>query len=145
MPIQFVDQVGTLSVFTPTDEETGEPLPTETWSDKLWATGFAEALALDGLALAWGDCVVYHRRREYAVPAGSHAFAADAAHGTSVTVWLDPAQPDNLTIDEVLLDGTLEAPPAPEADGDAVRLAWGTIGAGAAEFTLAVLRHRKGR
>ena len=141
MSIQFIDQISALSVFTGTDEETGEPLPTETWSDRAWATEFAEALALDELALSWADCVVYHHRVAYAIPAGSHTFTADLSYSTSVAIWLDPSSPDNLTIDVVLLDGTQESEAAPVAVDDIVRLAWGTVGAGATEMTLNVLRH----
>ena len=144
MSIQFVDQISSLSAFAGTDEETGEPLPTETWSDKAWATEFAEALSLDGLALSWTDCVIYHHGVAYAVPAGSHTFAADPSYSTSVVIWLDPTSPDNLTIDIVLLDGTQEPEAAPIAVDDIVRLAWGTIGAGAAEMTLNALRHVEG-
>jgi len=143
MSIQFVDQISSLSIFTGVDMETGEPLPTETWSDKAWVTEFAEALALNGLVLSWTDCVVYHHRVAYVIPAGSHVFTADPAYSTSVVVWLDPASPDdNLTIDVVLLDGTQEPEAAPIAADDIVRLAWGTIGAGATEMTLNVLKHR---
>lgn len=141
MPIQFVDQFSTLSVFTGSDMETGKPLPTETWSDKVWATEFAEALTLAGLTLSWTDCTIYHHRQAYAVPAGSHVFGADPTYATSVVVWLDPTSPDNLTIDTVLMDGTQEAPAAPIVVDDILRLAWGVIGAGATEMTLNVLRH----
>ena len=142
MAIQFVDQISALSVFTGTDEETGEPLPTETWSDRAWATEFAEALALDELALSWADCVVYHHRVAYAIPAGSHTFTADLSYSTSVVIWLDPTSPDNLTIDVMLLDGAQEPEAAPVAVDDIVRLAWGTVGAGATVMTLNVLRHK---
>ena len=141
MSIQFTDQISTLSIFVGTDEETGDPLPTETWSNKVWATEFAEALSLDGLTLSWADCVIYHHHVAYAIPAGSHTFTADLSYSTSVVIWLDPSSPDNLTIDVVLLDGTKESLPAPVAVDDIVRLAWGTIGAGASEMTLNVLRH----
>ena len=144
MPIQFVNQLSTLSIFTPVDRETGDPLPTETWSDKLWTTELAEALALNGLTLSWLACTIYHHRKVYTVPAGSHVFSADPTYATSVVIWLDPTVPDNLTIDVVLLDGTQEAPPAPVAVDDVVRLAWGTIGAGATDITLNVLRHTGG-
>ena len=143
MPIQFVDQISTLSVFTGVDVETGEPLPTEKWSDKVWATEFANALRLNGLRLSWADCVVYCHRVAYAIPAGSYTFVADPTHSTSVVIWLDPTSPDNLTIDLVLLDGTQDPPLAPVAQDDVVRLVWGTIGAGATEMELNVLRHKQ--
>ena len=142
MSIQFVDQISSLSIFTGVDMETEEPLPTETWSDRAWVTEFAEALTLNGLALSWADCAIYHHRVAYVIPAGSHTFAADPTYSTSVVMWLDPPSLDNLTIDVVLLDGTQEAEPAPVAVDDIVRLAWGTIGAGATEMTLNVLRHK---
>ncbi len=142
MAIQFVDQISSLSVFTGVDMETGEPLPTETWSDRVWVTEFTEVLALDDLELSWAECVIYHHRVAYVIPAGSHTFIADPAYSTSVVIWLDPSSPDNLTIDVVLLDGTQEAEAAPVAVDDIVRLAWGTIGAGAMEMTLNVLRHK---
>jgi len=142
MTIQYVDQISSLSIFTGVDQETDQPLPTEIWSDRVWVTEFAEALALNGLVLSWTECVVYHHRVAYVIPAGSHTFTANSAYSTSVAVWLDPASPDNLTIDVVLLDGTQEAEPAPVAADDIVRLAWGTIGAGATEMTLNVLRHK---
>ena len=144
MPIQFVNQLSTLSIFTPVDRETGDPLPTETWSDKLWATDFAQALTLNGLALTWTACTIYHHRQAYVIPAGLHVFTANPTYAISAVVWLDPSSPDNLTIDVVLLDGTQEAPPAPVAVDDVVRLAWGTIGAGATDITLNVLRHTGG-
>ena len=142
MAIEFVDQISSLSVFTGVDMETGEPLPTETWSDKAWVTEFAEALALNGLTLSWGDCTIYHHRVTYAIVAGSHTFTANPTYSTSVAMWLDPTSPDSLTIDVVLLDGTQEPEAAPVAVDDTVRLAWGTIGAGATEMTLNVLRHK---
>ena len=141
--IEYVDQISSLSVFTGVDMETDEPLPTETWSDKAWVTEFAQLLRLGGLTLSWGDCVIYHHRVAYAIPAGSYAFAADLTYSTSVVIWLDPTSPDNLTIDVVLLDGTQEAEPAPVAGDDIVRLAWGTIRAGVTEMTLNVLRHEE--
>ena len=143
MAIQFVNQISCLSVFTGTDRETGASLPTVTWSDRVWVTRFAEVLALEGLRLSWGNCVIYHHRVAYTIPAGSHTFVADATYATSVVIWLDPSSLDHLTIDTVLLDGTQDAPPAPVAVDDIVRLAWGTIGAGATQFTLDVLRHMK--
>ena len=143
MPIEYVDQISTLSVFTGADMETGEPLPTETWSDKVWVTEFTESLRLSGLTLSWGACVIYHHRAAYAIPAGSYTFMADPTYSTSVVIWLDPTSPDYLTIDVVLLDGTQEGEPAPVVTDDIVRLAWGTIGAGATEMVLNVLRHRE--
>ena len=143
MAIQFVNQVSGLSVFTGTDQETGAPLPTVTWSDKAWVTGFAGALTLNGLVLSWANCVIYHHRVAYTIPAGSHTFVADATYATSVAIWLDPSSSDYLTIDTVLLDGTQEPPVAPVVVDDVVRLAWGVVGAGAAQFTLNVLRHMK--
>jgi len=143
MPIQFVDQISSLSVFTGVDEETGAPLPTETWSDKLWATKFAEALSLSGLTLSWGACTIYHHGVNYSITAGSHVFTADVDYSTSVVIWLDPTAGDNLTIDIVVLDGAQAGPPAPVVGDDIVRLAWGSIGAGATEMALNVLEHRE--
>lgn len=143
MPIEFVDQISSLSVFTGVDQETGDLLPTEIWSDRAWVTEFAEGLQLDGLVLSWEDCVIYHHRAVYAIPAGSYTFTADPVYSTSVVMWLDPTSPDNLTIDVVLLDGTREAGAAPVAVDDIVRLAWGAIGAGATAMTLNVLRHKE--
>lgn len=141
MSIQFINQMSSLSVFAGVDEATGEPLPAETWSDKVWVTEFAEALSLDGLVFSWGVCNVYVRHQTYAIPADSHQFTAHADYPTAIIVWLDSDSDDNLTIDTVLLDGEHEAPPAPTAGDDCVKLAWGTIGAGAAAMTLNVLRH----
>jgi len=141
MSIQFVNQISNLSIFTGTDEETGDPLPTETWSDKVWTTEFAEALSLDGLVLSWGACNIYLHGVTYAVAEGLHEFTADADYSTSIVIWLDPESDDNLTIDIVVLDGEQEPPPAPVAGDDIVKLAWGVIGAGASEMTLNVLRH----
>jgi len=142
--IKYVDQISSLSVFTGVDEETGEPLPTETWSDKVWATEFAEALSLDGLVLSWVACNVYVHGVTYAITEGSHEFTADADYSTSIVIWLDSGPSDNLTIDIVVWDGEHGAPPAPTVGDDIVRLAWGTIGAGASEMTLNVLRHYVG-
>jgi hypothetical protein len=141
MAIQFVNQISSLSVFTPVDMETGESLPTQTWSDKLWCTEFAEALSLDGLVLSWKACHIYHRHQAYAVPAGSYVFTANASYATSVIAWLDPASPDYLCFDIILLNGVEEPMPAPKCNNDVVRLAWGTIGAGGTEMILNVLRH----
>ena len=144
MPIQFIDQKSALSVFTPVDRETGEALPTETWSDKVWTTEFARALEMAGLTLTWHAAIVYHRHRAYAIPAGTHTFGADPAFATSVVIWLDPTSPDNLTVDLVLLDGASDPPTAPVTSDDVVRLAWGVIPAGASTFTLNALRHVEG-
>ncbi len=141
MPIQFVNQKSALSAFTPVDRDTGEALPTETWSDKVWTTEFAEALTLDGLTLAWRACRVYHRHQVYAIAAGVHAFTADPMYATSVVIWLDPTSPDNLTVDIVLLNGVSDPPAAPLVSEDVVRLAWGVIPAGASAFMLNALRH----
>ena len=143
MAIQYVDQISTLSVFAGVDMETGEPLPVEKWSDKVWATEFAEALRLNGLRLSWTDCTVYCHRAAYAIPAGSYTFVTDPTYATSVVVWLDPTSPDNLTVDLVLMDGARCFPDAPVVAGDVVRLAWGTIEAGAADMELNVLRHKE--
>lgn len=142
--IKFVNQISSLSIFTPIDLDTGAPLSTEVWSDKLWATEFAEGVRLDGLTLSWSDCKIYHQRQTYTVPAGSYDFMADPAYSTLVLIWLDPVSPDNLTIDLVLLDGLNEPLGAPVAGGDIVRLAWGTLGAGATTLDLSVLRHVEG-
>lgn len=141
MSIKFVDQISSLSVFTPVDLDTGAILPTETWSDKLWTTEFAENLRLDGLVLSWPKCKIYHQRHAYVVLAGNYAFVSDPSFSTLVLVWLDPTSVDNLTIDLVLLNGFNEPPGAPVANGDIVRLAWGTLGAGATTLDLNVLRH----
>jgi len=143
MSIQFIDQASSLSIFTGTDEETGEPLPTETWSQKAWAAEFAEALSLDGLVLSWGACNVYLHGETYAVTEGAYEFSADADYPTAIVIWLDTESDDNLTIDIIVLDGEHVPPAAPAVAGDFLRLAWGTIGAGATEMTLNVLRHYK--
>lgn len=144
MAIQFIDQISSQSVFTGVDEETGEPLPTETWSDKVWATEFAEALSVDGLVLSWAACNVYLHGVTYAIAEGSHEFAADADYSTSIIIWLDPESSDNLAIDIIVWDGESGLPPAPAVGEDFARLAWGIIAAGSSEMTLNVLSHRVG-
>jgi len=141
--IEFVNQISVLSRFTGVDEDTGEQLPVQVWSDKVWATEFAEGLALEGLNLSWSDCTVYHQGSNHTIAAGSHAFEADAQYAMGVTVWLDPSSPDGLTIDEVLLDGCHDAPAAPAVGEDYLRLAWGEIPAEGVDFVLNVLRHRQ--
>ncbi len=142
MSITFVTQTSGLSVFTPVDRETGEALPTQTWSDRLWTTEFAEGLVLAGLTLSWAACTIYHHGVAYAIPAGAYTFTADPAYSTSIVIWLDPASPDKLTADVVVLDGAHALPePAPISGDDIVRLAWGTIPAGGTEINLNVLRH----
>ncbi len=143
MSIQCIDQISNLSRFTGVDLETGEPLPEQIWSDKVWVTEFADALALDGLMLSWSACTIYLRGQNYAIPAGTHTFTADPTYATAVIVWLDPTSVDQLTVDELLLDGLHEPPAAPTVGADFLRLAWGTIGAGAAEMALHVLRHEE--
>lgn len=139
--IEFQQQYSYLNRFVGVDPDTGELLPEQVWSDKVWATEFSDGLALKGLALSWKGCMVYLQGRSYAIPAGSHVFGADPIYATSVIVWLDPTSIDNLTIDEVLLDGLHESPAAPAVVGDFLRLAWGTVGARATEMTLHALRH----
>ena len=140
--IKYQQQYSNLSRFVGVDMETGKSLPEQVWSDKVWATEFADGLTLNGLALSWKACAIFLRGRSYAIPAGSHTFMADPTYSTSMIVWLDPASIDNLTIDEILLDGLLhDLPAAPEVVGDFLRLAWGTVGAGATEMTLHALRH----
>jgi len=139
--IEYQQQYSNLSRFAGVDMETGKSLPEQIWSDKVWATEFADDLTLNGLALSWKACAIFLRGRSYAIPAGSHTFMADPTYSTSVIVWLDPTSADNLTIDEVLLDGLHDSPAAPVVNGDFLRLAWGTVGAGATEMTLHVLRH----
>lgn len=141
--IDYVEQVSSLSVFTPVDEETGEPLATERWSDRLWVTEWADSLTLDGLTLSWGESTIYHQGQAYKVPAGSHTFTADSAKAVAVVVWLDENSKDFITIDEIMLDGATEPPPAPMVGADVVRLAWGVIEPNAREMTLHVLRHVK--
>ena len=141
MPIEYQKQYSNLSHFIGVDMATGEPLPEQVWSNKVWTTGFADALSLTGLTLSWSACTIYAHGQSYAIPAGMYTFAANPTYSTAVIVWLDPASADNLAVDELLLDGLHEPPAAPTAGDDFLRLAWGTIGAGAAEFALRVLRH----
>ncbi len=141
MPIRYVTQLSTLSRYTPIDEETGETLPEEVWSDRLWATEFADVVQLSGLTISWGNCRIYHRGRTFQIPAWSVTLQADPVYRKQVTIWLDTSSPDNLTVDEVLLDGVEVPPPPPDVGGDHVRLAWGTIEPGATDMVLYVLRH----
>jgi len=141
--IQYINQISSLSTFTGVDQETGDPLPTVTFSKKLWATEFAEGLTLAGLTLSWPDCTIYYQMQAYSIPAGSHAFVADATYDTAFDIWLDSSQPDALTIDTWLLDG-LHDPPSPSPDtggGQSERLAWGVAPAGGGELEIHVLRH----
>ena len=41
---------------------TGEPLPEQVWSNKVWTTGFADALSLTGLTLSGSACTIYTAR-----------------------------------------------------------------------------------
>lgn len=143
MPLKFTEQYSNLSRFIGMDKETELPLPELVWSDKAWVTEFADALTLTGLTLNWTACTIYLRGQNYAIPAGSHTLTADPAYSTAVVMWLDPTSDDNLVIDEILLDGLHDAPAAPMAGNDCLRLAWGTVGAGATALTLHVLRHVK--
>lgn len=143
MSIQFINQISSLSTFTGVDQETGEPLPTEIFSEKFWATEFAEGLTLSGLELSWPDCTIYYHMQAYSIPAGSYVFSADATYDTAFDIWLDSVQPDALTIDTWLLDG-LEEPPAPSPDaggGRSERLVWGIVPAGGGELEIHVLTH----
>lgn len=143
MTIQYINQISSLTIFTGVDPDTGDPLPTVTFSKKLWATEFADALSINGLVLSWTDCTVYYQMQAYSIPAGSHAFAADATYDTAFDIWLDSNQPDALTIDTWLLDG-LHDPPSPSPNsgiGFSERLAWGIVPAGGGELEVHVLRH----
>ena len=144
MPIEYQKQYSNLSHFIGVDMATGEPLPEQVWSDKVWTTGFADALSLTGLALSWSACTIYAHGQSYAIPAGAYIFTADATYAKAIIVWLDPTSIDLLTIDEIMLDGLHEPPAAPIAGDDFLRLAWGTVGAGATEMLLHVLRHEEG-
>ena len=144
MAIAYQQQYSTLSRFTGVDIETGEPLPERTWSDKVWTTEFAAALTLTGLTLHWAACTIYAHGQSYAILAGAYIFTADATYAKAIIVWLDPTSIDLLAIDEIMLDGLHEPPAAPIAGDDFLRLAWGTVGAGATEMLLHVLRHREG-
>jgi hypothetical protein len=141
MALSMIKQYSSLSRFSGVDVISGDPLPEQVWSDKAWATEFADGLKLDGLTLSWAACAVYLRNQNYAIPAGSYTFTPNPAYSTSVVVWLDPTSGDNLAVDETLLDGLHDAPAAPVVEGDFLRLAWGTMGAGASEMALHVLRH----
>lgn len=141
MAIVYTEQYSSLSRFIGVDLVTKAPLPERVWSDKAWSTEFADALTLDGLKLTWTACAIYLRGQSYAIPAGSHTLTADPVYSTAVMVWLDPTSADNLTVDEILLDGLRQIPDAPRAGEDCLRLAWGAVGAGAVELTLHVLRH----
>ena len=144
MPLEFTEQYSSLSRFVGVDQVTQAPLPEQVWSDKVWTTGFADALSLTGLALSWSACTIYAHGQSYAIPAGMYTFAANPTYSTAVIVWLDPASADNLTVDKLLLDGLHDPPAAPTIGEDFLRLAWGTISAGAAGFALRVLRHEEG-
>lgn len=139
--IKFVKQKSKLSRFIGTNEDTGDLLPEQVWSDLVWVTEFAEALSLDGLTLSWRACTIYMRGKAYMIPAGSYQFAADINYSQSVTVWLDDSASDNITIDITLLDGQRKPDPAPTANGDILKLAWGTIGANANAMNLNALYH----
>jgi len=141
MPLEFVNQYSTLSRFIGVNRETEKPLPEKVWSNKAWATEFADGLTVAGLTLSWAACTIYLRDQSYAIPAGEHTLTADPTYSTAVVVWLDSTSGDNLTVDEILLDGLHEVLATPRVGEDCLRLAWGTVGAGAVEMTLHVLRH----
>lgn len=139
--INYTKQVSRFSHFTGVNEDTGGPLPEEIWSDLAWATEFAQALSLNEFLLSWTACTIYLAGRDYAIPAGSYQFVADATYSQSIVIWLDETAPDNLTIDIILLDDQHSPPPAPIANGTILRLAWGTISIGASTMTLNALYH----
>jgi len=143
MSIQFVQQQSRLSRFRGVDEEDGEALAEQVWSDAAWATAFAEALTAQELTLAWDACTVYLAGQSYDIPAGNYTFTADPDYSQSIVIWLDDSSPDNLTIDITLLDGEHEPESAPTAGGGILSLAWGSIPAAGSEIALKALYHEE--
>jgi hypothetical protein len=141
MPLIFTEQYSSLSRFIGVDPITEALLPEQIWADKAWATGFADALSLVGLQLSWTACTVYLHGQSYTIPAGEYMLTADPTYATAIVIWLDSISSDNLTVDEIVLDGLHQAPAAPIVNDDCLRLAWGMLGASATELTLHVLRH----
>lgn len=139
--MNYIKQVSKLSIFTGIDEKTGELLPQKIWSEKAWTTFFAETVNVGGLTLYWGDSTIYFHNKEYKINSGSYKFTVNNNYSQSIIIWLDDTSTDYLTIDISILDGQHSPEPAPTANGDILKLGWGTIAANSTDMSINILYH----
>ena len=108
--------------------------------ERIWVSKFRPVL--NGLTLSWPAWTLWVHGEAYQIPADKVTLTAGTDQ-QSIWLWLSPHAEDGyLHLDVVPEDGVHEpVTPEPFSTQGRVLLLWGTLGAGAAEPELQVLRH----